>query len=270
MTLFIVATPIGNLDDISLRATEALRQADRVLAEDTRRARQLLSHLAIEGKAVERLDAEVESRDLSRFVAALDDGKSLALVSDAGAPAVSDPGAGLVRAAVAAGHVVVPIPGPSAVTAAMMASGFAGGFRFFGFLPRGGSERRAALAAICDTPETVILFESAKRCAATIEALYKLMPDRQAMVARELTKLHEECVRGSLRGLHAERQWRGEITIVLGPYEKKRVKISEQVLDAHIDELARAGRRAKDIAQALSLDSGWTSREIYQRISDRK
>jgi 16S rRNA (cytidine1402-2'-O)-methyltransferase len=268
--LTLVATPIGNLDDLSPRAAEALRAADRVLAEDTRRARNLLSHLGISGKAVDRLDAEVESRGVQRWLALLADGQSLAMVSDAGTPVVSDPGATLVRAAAAQGSQITALPGPSAVTTAIAASGFAGDrFRFFGFLPRSGSERRQLVALVHDTEETVALFESPQRIAKTLAELAVLMPEREAVVARELSKLHEELVRGTVQELverEAGREWRGEITLVLAPARRRQARMDEATLDAHIGRMRGEGMRAKEISKALSLNSGWTARDIYQRM----
>lgn len=270
MKLYVVATPIGHLEDLSPRAARCLEEADVVLAEDTRRARTLLSHLGIAGKRVERLDAEKEARGVAAWIT--DDDRVLALISDAGAPAVSDPGAALVRAAAERGHAVVPVPGPSAVTTALMAAGFSGErFRFFGFLPRKGTARREALAEIRDTREPCVLFEAPKRIAATLADLAALMPDRAAVVARELTKLHEEFLRGPLSLLASEdRSWRGEITLVLGPGGAPATKMTAEELDARIDELLSEGRRAKEASQELALVSGWTARDVYARINARK
>ncbi len=157
--LYVVATPIGNLGDITLRAIETLRAVDRVIAEDTRRTRGLLSHFGIAGKPVDRLDANAEAHDVARALTHLEAGESLALCTDAGTPIVSDPGTALVRAAVAAGATVVPIPGASAVLAAIALSGLVtGGFRFVGFLARSGPERREDITRLVETPESVVLF----------------------------------------------------------------------------------------------------------------
>ena len=274
--LELVATPIGNLEDVSPRSVRALAEADRVLAEDTRRTRALLSHLGIANKIVERLDAEVESGSLERWLGQLDAGESLVLVSDAGTPTVSDPGAALVRAAAARGHAIVPLPGPSAVMAALSASGFAGErFRFFGFLPRRGSARRAELERLRDTEEVAIFFEAPARMAATLEELAGIAPDRQIVVGREITKLHEEFLRGTLAELcerEQGRDWMGEITVVLGPVERPRERMVEAELDRRIEELRAQGMRVRDVARSLALDSGWSARDIYSRAvaaSDR-
>lgn len=217
--LYVVATPIGNLADLTLRAIDVMKTCDRVAAEDTRRTRQLLSHLGIEGKPLEALHAHSSARDVAKLVERLLAGESVALVTDAGTPAVSDPGDALVKASITANVRVVPIPGASAVLAALVASGLATGvgFRFIGFLPRDGAARRDGVATICATPEPVILFESPERTQATLAELADAMPERPACVARELTKLHEEVVRGTLSSLAKDRDsWRGEIAIVLG------------------------------------------------------
>jgi 16S rRNA (cytidine1402-2'-O)-methyltransferase len=273
-TLYVVATPIGNLGDITLRAIETLRAVDRVIAEDTRRTRGLLSHLGISGKFVDRLDANAEAHDIARAVTHLEAGESIALCTDAGTPIVSDPGTALVRAAVTAGATVVPIPGASAVLAALALSGLVtGGFRFLGFLARGGPERREDLNRIVETPESVVLFESPQRTADTIAELAQAMPDRDVVVARELTKLHEEAVRGTLAELAAtpEREWLGEITIVLGPAKARSGPgMSDEAIDARIDEELALGRRAKDVAEAIAIESGRPKREIYGRVVARR
>lgn len=276
-TLYVVATPIGHLGDITLRAVEVLRAVDRVLAEDTRQARALLSHLGIGGKPVDRLDEHATEADLARAAAHLGAGEQIAFMTDAGTPVVSDPGNALVRAAAAIGARVVPIPGASAVMAAVSASGLmTGGFRFVGFLPRGGKERREVLALVASTPEAVVMFESPHRTAETLRDLAERAPRREAMVGRELTKLHEELLRGTTAELSAEeREWRGEVTIVLGPAAvgeggAAAPGLSEEEIDARIDrELAR-GRRPKEIAAELSVELGVGRREIYGRVVARK
>ncbi|HVY45838.1 MAG TPA: 16S rRNA (cytidine(1402)-2'-O)-methyltransferase [Minicystis sp.] len=271
--LFVVATPIGNLGDVTLRAVEVLKGADRVVAEDTRQTRKLLSHLGVAGKPLARIDAHAGPEALERVVAAMRDAaEQVALVTDAGTPVVSDPGAELVARAAAAGVEVVAVPGPSAALAALSISGFSGAFRFFGFLPRGGPERREAIARVAATDEVAILFESPQRIAATLEELARVMPERRAVVARELTKLHEEAVRGTLAELAgAPREWLGEITLVLGPAVARAAAApSPEELDARIDAELAAGRRAKDVAELLSLETGRPRRELYERVVARK
>jgi 16S rRNA (cytidine1402-2'-O)-methyltransferase len=274
-TLFVVATPIGNLDDMSARAIATLRACDRVLAEDTRRTRQLLTHFGIAGKQVERFDAHAGEREVARAVEGLAAGERVALVTDAGTPGISDPGTALVEAAAAAGVRVVPIPGASAVLAAVVASGLApdGRFRFVGFLPREGSARRDAIALACATPEAIVLYEAANRTNATLRDLADATPDRRVCVARELTKVHEELVRGTCASLaDDERTWIGEIAIVLGPHspEERGARVDDAALDARIDEALARGEHAKAIAERLAAWSGRPKRAIYERVVDRK
>ncbi len=274
-TLFLVATPIGNLGDMTARAIETLRACDRVLAEDTRRTRQLLTHLGIAGKPVERLDAHAGERDVARVVERLVQSERVALVTDAGTPGVSDPGEALVRAAIDAGAAVVPIPGASAVLAAIVASGLAGDgrFRFLGFLPREGPPRREAIALVCETPEAVVLFEAPGRVQGTLRELADATPERGACVARELTKVHEEFVRSSCASLAAdEREWIGEIVIVLGAHapEDRTVRVDDAALDARIDEALSRGDHARTVADRLAAWSGRPRREVYERVVERK
>jgi len=273
--LFVVATPIGNLGDVTARAVETLRACDRVLAEDTRRTRQLLTHLGIPGKPVDRLDAHASEADCARVAERLAAGERIALVTDAGTPGVSDPGERVVQAAVAAGVTVIPIPGASAVLAALVASGLAGDgrFRFVGFLPRDGADRRQAIALVSDTPETVVLFEAANRTTATLRELADATPERGACVARELTKMHEELVRGTCAKLAGEeREWMGEIVLVLGPHEPgaRAATIDDAAIDGRIDEALARGEHAKTVAERLAAWSGRPRRELYERVVKRK
>jgi 16S rRNA (cytidine1402-2'-O)-methyltransferase len=220
-SLYIVSTPIGNLEDLSLRASRILGEVETVLAEDTRRTRILLNHLGLKTPMIslhQHNEREREGMVLQR----LEGGASLALVSDAGTPLVSDPGERLVAAVREAGFAVIPIPGPSAVLAALAASGLpAVPFTFLGFLPRKGEERSRVLERIRGAPETVVLFESPERLTKTLEALAEGGEGhRRAVVARELTKIHEEHRGGTLEELrthYTAHPPRGEITLVLAP-----------------------------------------------------
>ena len=271
--LSLVATPIGNLGDITARAVEVLTEADRVLAEDTRRARALLTHLGIEGKPVERLDAHSGPKRIQGWVERLQAGERLAVVTDAGTPLVADPGAPLVRAAAAAGQRITPVPGPSAVMAALAASGLvAGGFRFFGFLPRSGGNRRRAIHRLAGTEETAVLFESPRRVGKTLQELAGVMPGRAVVLAREMTKVHEEFVRGTLMELAAstgERTLRGEITLVLGPAEPiaDSSELDDEQIDRRLAALLAAGLRPKDAAKAVACETERSVRELYGRIT---
>lgn len=273
-TLWVVATPIGNLGDLTPRAVSALREASRVLAEDTRRTRALLSHLGITGKPIERFDAHAPPSLVRALVARLEAGERLALVTDAGTPSVSDPGARLVAAAAEAGARIVPLPGASAVLAALAASGFAqGAFRFVGFLPRSGEARRRALEGVRATPEPVVLFEAPVRLRATLADLAALQPGRSAVVGRELTKRYEEFVRGTLADLAAlDRGWRGEISLVLGPAPEPEAEkvLDGEGLDALVDEALARGLKAKEAADEVAARSGLSRREAYARVLARK
>ena len=274
-TLYVVATPIGNLGDVTLRAIDVLKSADRVAAEDTRQSKKLLSHLGIVGKPTSALHAHSSERDVERVVEALAAGESVALVTDAGTPSVSDPGDAVVKGAIAAGIRVVPIPGPSAALAALVASGLAGGggFRFLGFLPREGASRHEAIAKVCSTPEPVILFESPERTAATLRELADATPHRPACVARELTKIHEELVRGTLSTLASDREsWRGEVAIVLGAWspETREAEVDDDAIDARIDRELAAGTHSKTIAERVAAWSGRPKRDVYERVVNRK
>jgi 16S rRNA (cytidine1402-2'-O)-methyltransferase len=272
VTLFVVATPIGNLKDITLRALETLRECHAIAAEDTRHTKKLLSAHGIEGKPLLSLHAHSTERDVARICERLAAGEKVALVTDAGTPGVSDPGDALVRAAIAASVRVVPIPGASAVLAALSASGLGGGgaFRFFGFLPRDGTARARAIATVATTAEPAILFESPERTEATLVDLCEVMPTRFACVARELTKIHEELVRGPLARLIHGREWRGEIVIVLGAQEIPEIAVDDTAIDARIDAELVRGSGAKKTAEIVAAWSGRPRREIYERVVRRK
>lgn len=270
--LALVGTPIGNLGDLTLRAIETLKSADRVAAEDTRRTRALLSHLGITGKPVLSLDAHAGERELAALLDHVAAGERVAFVTDAGMPSVSDPGTALTRAAVARGLPVTVIPGPSAVSAAVALSGLVeSAYSFVGFLPRQGQKRRAALDAIAGRAEPVVIFEAPSRTLATLWELAERTPSRQAAVCRELTKLHEEVLRGPLSELAAlERELKGEIVIVLGAYSPERNLPSDAELDARIREELGAGASARDVADDLAAWSGRARREVYARVIELK
>ncbi len=275
MPLFVVATPIGNLEDLTARALETLRACPRIAAEDTRRTRGLLSHFGIRGKKLDALHAHSTGHDVERLVEALVAGEDIALVTDAGTPSVSDPGDALVRAAIAAGVRVIPIPGASALLAALVASGLAGGggFHFAAFLPRDGTARRDAITKLSDLSETVILYEAANRTQATLQDLAAATPKRAACVAREITKMHEEFTRGTLEELAAlDREWIGEVVIVMGAHEpqSRMEEITDAAIDARIDEELAKGLHAKSISERIAAWSGRPKREMYGRVLERK
>ncbi len=220
--LYVVATPIGNLEDVSARAVRVLGEVSAIAAEDTRITSRLLARHGIR-KPLISYRAPVERRGLPRVMSALDEG-DVALVSDAGSPTLSDPGQALVEAAWAGGHTVVPIPGPSAITAALSVAGYGGpGFTFLGYLPRKPGEMRRLLAGIADDPRPAVAFESPYRVRKSLALVAEVLPERHLTVARELTKLHEQV----LRGLAAEvlaalgDPPRGEFTLVISGVRNK-------------------------------------------------
>ncbi len=264
-TLYLVATPIGNLEDVTLRALRVLAEADLVLAEDTRRTRVLLERHGVSARPLS-LHAHNEVARLARALAVLAAGGDVALVSDAGTPLVSDPGERLVAAAVEAGHAVSAVPGASAVLAALAVSGLAPvPFRFVGFLPRRAGERRALLERLRSAPETLVLFESPRRVGATLGELAEAFGARHACVARELTKLHEEVVRGDLAELaqRFEKGARGEVTIVVDGATPGAV-CDARALDAEIRARLAAGQSPRAIAAALAGE-GVRRRDLYAR-----
>jgi 16S rRNA (cytidine1402-2'-O)-methyltransferase len=268
-TLYVVGTPIGNLGDLTRRAEATLASVDVIAAEDTRRTRALLSHLGITGKSLVSLDANAGDRTVIDLVGRLAAGEMLAFVTDAGTPGVSDPGTKLVRAAIAEGIAVMTVPGPSAVTSAVAVSGLVEGpFLFLGFLPRRGEKRRRAIRRIRVSVEPVVLFEAPARIRETLEELSRAIPERQACVLRELTKLHEEALRGTLRELaKGDVMERGEFTVVVaGGSEEPEDDALD--IEAVIKDRLRAGDSPRTVADDVASLSGKSRREIYARVLD--
>ena len=272
-TLFIVGTPIGNLGDLTLRAIETLRLVDRIFAEDTRRTRALLSHLDIHKKPIHRLDAHATDDQVRELAEHVERGERVALVSDAGMPLISDPGANVVQELAARGLTVQVVPGPSSVSAAIALSGLVTGpYWFVGFLPRHGVKRRSMLERIAATGDPVVLFEAPTRARATLRELAEPSPERRAAVCRELTKLHEQVHRGTLDELSHQDGWRGELVIVLGELEGIASDVpaapppTEAELDARIATLLESGAPTKTIASELAAWTGLPRRELYARV----
>ena len=271
-TLFLVSTPIGNLDDLSPRAAATLRGVGRILAEDTRRSR-VLAERAGATAPMASLHAHNERERIRRVVTWLDEGEDVALVSDAGTPLVSDPGARLVAAVWDAGHRVVPVPGPSAVLAALVASGLpAQSFTFLGFPERKGVARRRLIERVAAASETVILFESPNRLVGLLEALAAACaPERRVAVARELTKVHEEVVRGTLTeaaGYYRERPPKGEVTVVVAPaaVEASDDRRREEDARALASELFEGGLKASEVAREVAGRLGLARNEAYRIV----
>lgn len=267
-TLYLVATPIGNLQDISLRAVQILGEVLLIAAEDTRHTAKLLAHYQIHTPLTSYHEHNKIGK-LPDILAVLAEG-DVALVSDAGTPGLNDPGYELVRAAVAAGYLVSPVPGPSAPVAALTVSGLpSDAFLYLGYLPRKSKERRSSLEEVAGYPYTLIFLETPHRLLEALADLRLVLGDRQAAVARELTKLHEEIFRGSLDEalLHFEAQPpRGEITLVVAGQTARPERWSEPQLQQAIRQRLANGESAAQAAARLAAQSGWPRRAIYQMI----
>jgi 16S rRNA (cytidine1402-2'-O)-methyltransferase len=270
-TLYVVATPLGNLGDLSPRAAEALRQAAVVAAEDTRRTRGLLSHLGASPTLLS-FHAHSGERRVDTFLEILKDGRDLALVTDAGTPGVSDPGIDLVAAALEAGHVVVPIPGPSAVATALSAAGLpADRYLFLGFVPRKGTERSRLLARAAAEEWSVVFFEAPTRLVALLQDLAAAAgPGRTTVVARELTKLHEEVRRGTLAELadyYSMTPPRGELTIVLEGTGTPAAP-PDRTADALEEATARLaeGLSRREVARRITETLGISRNDAYRLV----
>jgi 16S rRNA (cytidine1402-2'-O)-methyltransferase len=268
--VYVVATPIGNLDDLGARARRVLAEEVALIAcEDTRQTAKLCQRWDLSTPRLS-LHAHNEAARLPQLLERLARGESIALVSDAGTPLISDPGEKLVRAAIEAGFDVVPVPGPSSVTAALVASGFASQpFAFFGFLPRKGGARRDALAEIARFPGTVLLYEAPGRVQRTLADLHAALGPRRIAVCRELTKLHEEIVRGVLGALEVG-ELRGEVTLVIeGPGTAARAAEPRVDPDVRAAELLASGLTPRDAARALAAELGLARSDAYARVLAR-
>lgn len=272
-TLYVVATPLGNLADLSPRAADCLRQVAIVAAEDTRRTRGLLAHLGAHPQLLS-FHAHSGRGRTEALLGMLAEGRDVALVTDAGTPGVSDPGPELVSAARAAGFSVVPLPGASAVTAALSASGFpADRYLFLGFMPRKGAERARLLARACAEEWTVVFFEAPGRLAALLQDLAKLAgPDRRVVVARELTKLHEELRAGTaleLGDYYSREAPKGEVTVLLaGTGEPAPPPDRTEEGRALARQLLDGGATRREAAQRVAAELGLARNEAYRLVTE--
>ncbi|HUC36692.1 MAG TPA: 16S rRNA (cytidine(1402)-2'-O)-methyltransferase [Acidimicrobiales bacterium] len=268
--LVLVSTPIGNLGDLPPRAVSTLGAADLVCCEDTRRTRELLSHAGVRGRNLLSLHGHNEASRVEQVLARLAAGETVAVVSDAGTPTISDPGARLVARAVEAGIEVRAVPGPSAALAALVVSGLATDrFCFEGFLPRKGADRKRRLGELRDEQRTVVLYEAPGRLAGTFCDLVEACGEaRQVAVARELTKLHEEVWRGSLGEAaqrFAEGEVRGEVVIVLGAAERSTTStVGDEELRDSLRRRLLAGQSVRDAATAAAEELGVARRHAYE------
>ena len=272
-TLFLVSTPIGNLGDLTPRAAETLRSVARILAEDTRRSR-IIAQRAASTVPLVSLHAHNERERIDRILTWLGEGEDLALVSDAGTPLVSDPGGRVVAAVVEAGHSVVPIPGASAVLAALVASGLPGErFTFLGFPERKGKARGRMLERVAGSEETTILFESPVRLARLLRELAGVCgPTRRVAVARELTKMHEDFFRGTLEeatAYYEEARPRGEVTVVVEPApDAGSVTPDPEEAREAARELLQGGMRPSAVARELGRRLDVTRNDAYRIVHD--
>jgi 16S rRNA (cytidine1402-2'-O)-methyltransferase len=271
--LYVVGTPLGNLEDLSDRARRTLAEVDIVAAEDTRRTRRLLSTIGLQRPLIS-YHAHNEARQTLRLIAALADGDSVALVSDAGTPNISDPGARIVSAALDAGYSVVCVPGPSAVAAALSISGIAGDrFAFEGFLPRKGSARRERLAALRAESRTLVFFEAPHRMAAMMSDLVAAFdPERPAAIARELTKVHETLTSGTLASLAArlgdDIPLKGEFVIVVQGARGLALGGAEQASARRVFDLLRAELPTAAAARLTAKITGVERDVVYRWAHD--
>ena len=274
-TLYVVATPIGNLGDLSPRAAEVLRTVRVVAAEDTRRTRKLYSHLGVPAPALLSLPAFEERSRLAAVVERLRAGEDVALCTDAGTPGLSDPGAALVAAAWEARARVSPVPGPSAALAALAASGFPGDrFLFAGFLPRKGVGREEGLAWVARCRFTTVLYEAPNRAVKTLRDLARVLGDRPVLLAREITKLHEELLRGRLgqlaEAMEKRGEVKGEVTLVVAPPGPSGPAGSpepvEEPLDAELRRRLAAGEGPSALARDVARRRGLKRSEVYDAV----
>lgn len=266
-TLYLVATPIGNLEDMTFRAVRILREAGRIAAEDTRHTGKLLKHFEID-TPLTSFHEHTDNGKIEYLIEQLHE-YDIALVSDAGTPSISDPGYRLTRAAIDAGHSVIPIPGANAATTAIVASGLpTNKYLFLGFLPAKQKARRDALATVATLHYTLVFYESPKRLVAMLEDTERVLGgDRPISVARELTKLHEEHWRGTVQTaithFKAQTRVRGEITVVLGGKSFTQIVWDEQAVRDHFRQLMVNGMKRSQAATETAKQSGWRKKNIY-------
>jgi 16S rRNA (cytidine1402-2'-O)-methyltransferase len=269
--LYVVATPIGNLEDITFRAVRILKEADLVACEDTRQSRKLLDHYGIQVKTVSYHDHN-EAEQADELVSKLLAGTNIAQISDAGMPGVSDPGYRLITRAIASGVVVVPIPGPSALITALVGSGLASDdFQFLGFLPSKSGQRKTAFEAIRDAQQTLIFYEAPHRIHESISDLLAVLgPDRPVVIARELTKVHEEFIRGSageINELLGKRELKGEITLLIGRATAAKASVRQESVQNRLSAIVRDQNvDEKSAMKILAREQGTSKSEIYREL----
>ena len=265
-TLYVVATPIGNLEDITLRALRVLKEVDVIAAEDTRHTQILLSHYGIRTPLTSYHEHN-EKTKARQLMSRLERGEQIALVSDAGTPAISDPGYRLAVEAIRGGIPVIPIPGASALTAVLSAGGLpTDRFVFEGFLPAKKQERRARLRALSSETGTLVIYEAPHRLTETLNDLAEILGDREIVLAREVSKVHEEFLRGRLTEVAkqvAGREIKGELTLLIGG-SREQSEVSQEQIEEEIRKLKDDGLRVKEIAEILGEKYGYSKKEIYR------
>jgi len=271
-TLYVVATPLGNLGDLSPRAADTLKRVAAVAAEDTRHSKPLLNHAGSKAELIS-FHAHSSDRALERILRILSEGRDVALITDAGTPAISDPGVVLVAAARERGIPIVTIPGPTAVAASLSVSGISGDrYVFLGFLPRKGSDRRRFLMTVASSEWTVVLFEAPNRVTQLLVDLAEVCgPERQAVVSRELTKVFEETRAGTLQELsehYAEAPVRGEVTVVVAGTGKQRIEEPPPDPGQRAKALLAEGLSRKDVAHRLAEETGISRNTAYRLVSE--
>ncbi|HEV2989912.1 MAG TPA: 16S rRNA (cytidine(1402)-2'-O)-methyltransferase [Candidatus Angelobacter sp.] len=269
--LYVVATPIGNLEDITYRAVRMLREVDLIACEDTRQTRKLLEHYQIQKPTISYHEHNEQER-AQELITKLQEGLSIAQVSDAGMPGISDPGYRVIRLAIEHSITVVPIPGASALVAALAVSGLPiDTFEFRGFLPAKSGQRRTALESLRDVQQTVIFYEAPHRLLGTLGEIAEILgPERQVVIARELTKLHEEFIRGTaeeiLKTFH-NREFRGEVTLLIGKAEAAAPAAKEKDLPARLREIMQAQQLDEKAAlKVLAKEQGISKSELYREL----
>ena len=272
--LYLVATPIGNLEDITLRALNVLKEVDIIAAEDTRHTLGLLNHFEIK-KPLISYYKEIEKTKSNQLIKELKDGKNIAVVSDAGTPGISDPGEEIVKKAIEEGIDIIPIPGACAFVNALIASGFSTKeFSFIGFLPVNKKEKKDKLESIKNETRTLIFYEAPHKMKATLETFLEVLGNRRIVLARELTKIHEEFIRSTIEDVLEKEEYKGEFVILIEGSEISKEDIelknlNEMTLEEHYQKYEQEGLSKKDIIKRIAKDRNVNKNEIYQYFLDK-
>jgi len=270
--LYVVATPIGNLEDITLRAIRVLKEVEIIAAEDTRRTRKLLGAYQISTPMTSLYD-RIEDRKSSVLISKMNEGMDVAIVSDAGTPGISDPGYVLVSKAIAEGIEIIPVPGASAVVTALCVSGLpTDSFAFYGFLPSRSGKRKQFLSTLMDEAKTLVFYESPKRLIESIRDIGEVLGNRNVVVLREMTKVFEEIMRGTLGEVINQLQGRvvkGEVTLVIGRREKISSSFSDDEILAKFEDLWKSsGSSRRDIIEKLAKELGIPKKRVYRLVAN--